>query len=44
VIDNFGFLNDGLALSRSFQGCQMFIFKPKIQIWVNFGGPWIGKY
>jgi thiol-disulfide isomerase/thioredoxin len=31
---------------RCDQGCQMVyvcIFKPKIPIWVNFGGPWIGK-
>jgi hypothetical protein len=21
-----------------------FILKPKIPIWVNFGGPWNGKY
>jgi uncharacterized protein YfdQ (DUF2303 family) len=28
-------------LRISNQGCQMVsIFKPKIQIWVNFGGPW----
>jgi hypothetical protein len=27
------------------QGCQIwFVFKPKIPIWVFFGGPWIGKY
>jgi hypothetical protein len=26
------------------QGCQtVFIFEPKIPIWVNFGGPYIGK-
>jgi hypothetical protein len=25
------------------QGCQMVLFKQKIQIWVNFGGPWNGK-
>jgi hypothetical protein len=26
------------------QGCQMlYIFKPNIPIWVNFGGPWNGK-
>jgi hypothetical protein len=26
------------------QGCQIwFVFKPKIQIWVTFGGPWNGK-
>jgi hypothetical protein len=23
---------------------RWFIFKPKILIWVNFGGPWNGKY
>jgi hypothetical protein len=23
---------------------RWFIFNPKIQIWVNFGGPWNGKY
>jgi hypothetical protein len=23
---------------------RWFIFKPKLQIWVNFGGPWNGKY
>jgi hypothetical protein len=22
---------------------RWFVFKPKIQIWVNFGGPWIGQ-
>jgi hypothetical protein len=22
---------------------RWFIFKPKIPIWVNFGGPWNGK-
>jgi hypothetical protein len=22
---------------------RWYIFKPKIPIWVNFGGPWIGK-
>jgi hypothetical protein len=22
---------------------RWFIFKPKIAIWVNFGGPWNGK-
>jgi hypothetical protein len=25
------------------QGCQMVFFKPKIPIWVNFGGPEIEK-
>jgi hypothetical protein len=29
---------------RRAQGCQMwYIFKPKFQIWVDFGGPWNGK-
>jgi hypothetical protein len=23
---------------------RWFIFKPKIPIWVNFGGPWIGIF
>jgi hypothetical protein len=23
---------------------RWFIFKPKIPVWVNFGGPWNGKY
>jgi thiol-disulfide isomerase/thioredoxin len=22
---------------------RWFILKPKVPIWVNFGGPWIGK-
>jgi hypothetical protein len=25
------------------QGCQMFVFKPKTKIWVNFGGSWNEK-
>jgi hypothetical protein len=26
-----------------FRVARWFIFKPKIPIWVNFGGPWNGK-
>jgi hypothetical protein len=33
---------DGANFRRS--AGLWFIFKPKIQIWVNFGGPWNGKY
>jgi hypothetical protein len=27
----------------SFRVATWFVFRPKIPIWVNFGGPWIGK-
>jgi hypothetical protein len=27
-----------------FRVARWYIFKPKIPIWVNFGGPWNGKY
>jgi hypothetical protein len=27
-----------------FRVARWFLFKPKIPIWVNFGGPKIGKY
>jgi hypothetical protein len=26
------------------QGCQMVYFKPKIEIWVNLGRTWNGKF
>jgi hypothetical protein len=29
----------GFAQFSGPQGCQMFVIKPKIQIWVKFGGP-----
>jgi hypothetical protein len=34
---NFHFLRIHARVAR------WFIFEPKIPIWVNFGGPWIGK-
>jgi hypothetical protein len=34
----FGFI--ALAADRV---ARWFVFKPKIPIWENFGGPWIGK-
>jgi hypothetical protein len=32
------------SLGDAHQGCQMFVFKPKIQIWVNFGGSCNGRW
>jgi hypothetical protein len=42
VVLSFGIL-DGAG--RQFQGCQMawHIFKPKIPVWINFGGPCNGR-
>jgi hypothetical protein len=33
-----------LYSSLEVQGCQTVSFQTKIPIWVNFGGPEIGKY
>jgi hypothetical protein len=40
----FGFCLRGICTTWG-QGCQMvgLVFKPKIQIWINFGGPWNEK-
>jgi hypothetical protein len=31
------------ALRKVRRVARWFVFKPKIPIWVNFGGPWNGK-